>query len=63
MKITLGIEKIEIKSGDGSDHIMIFTNLPPATKPCTQNQIIEFKVAKGDGAQYIRENFGIEPNI
>ncbi|MCK4665544.1 hypothetical protein KAU33_02270 [Candidatus Dependentiae bacterium] len=50
---------------DGTDRVSIYTDLPspyPA-EISTDDLEIDFQTRKGSGVDYVREHFGIEPEI
>lgn len=54
---------IVIQQRNGMDKLIIRTNLPPTVYPYDEPAHFLLDVAKGDGAQYAREVFKIEPEI
>lgn len=62
---TLHIKKIVVMIIDGTDRVSIYTDLPspyPA-EISTDDLEIDFQTRKGSGVDYVREHFGIEPEI
>jgi len=60
MKIEIEILKINVYTGCGTDHVQIYTTLPPGINNCKCNQTIEFKVDAGNGTEYVKKHFGID---
>lgn len=54
---------IVIQQRNGMDKLIIRTNLPSTVYPYDEPAHFILDVAKGDGAQYAREVFKIEPEI
>lgn len=61
----LKIEKsVVIQREHGSDHVILHTNLPTAMPDITNEPLsLDFVVAKGDGVNYVKNVFGLEPEI
>ena len=60
----INIDKvIVIQQRSGMDKLIIKTNLPSTVYPYDEPAHFLLDVAKGDGAQYAREVFKIEPEI
>lgn len=57
------IKVIVIKQRCGMDRLIIRTSLPSTVYPYDEPAHFLLDVAKGDGAQYAREVFKIEPEI
>jgi hypothetical protein len=47
----------------GADKIFLKTSLPEATYPFRGKASLSMHAAKGTGADYVRRNFGLEPDI
>jgi hypothetical protein len=62
MAIIVKSAKVLIQA-HGPDLVIVETNLPPAIYPFTENTSPRFEVARGQGAQYVRNNLSIEPEI
>jgi len=65
IKHTINIKKIVVLITNGTDSVSIHTDLPspyPA-EVSTQDLMIDFQTRKGAGVDYVRENFGIEPEV
>lgn len=62
---TIHIEKVVVLITDGTDSVSIHTDLPSPYPPevSDQNLMIDFKTRKGAGIDYVREHFGIEPEV
>lgn len=57
-------EIIVLEREHGMDKLIIHTtNLPPTVYPYDQQGSLVMDVAKGDGVQYVRNNFKIEPRV
>ena len=63
MKIELEVDSVTIVTGHGSDHIMINTTIPNAIWPFNGGQMLKAEAAAGSGAQWVRDNFNIEPTV
>ena len=50
-------------TGNHADKVMLTTNLPNPLFPFTGNAVFDLDVAKGAGAQFVRDHFGIEPEV
>ena len=63
--LELPIQKVTVVEGYmGPDRIIIWTSLPPPWPPITDQPLtLDFKAAVGTGVEYIRKNFGIEPEV
>lgn len=46
-----------------TDKLQIDTDLPYAVWPYEGQQTLNMEIAKGEGLEYCRKNFGIEPRI
>lgn len=62
---TIHIEKAVVLITNGTDKVSLHTTLPSPYPPevTTQNLIIDFDTRKGAGVDYVREHFGIEPEV
>lgn len=62
---TIHIKKIVVLITDGTDKVSIHTNMPSPYPPEVSNQdlMIDFDTKKGIGVDYVREHFGIEPEV
>lgn len=55
---------IVLTRGHGMDKVIIHTNnLPATTYPWDEQGSLVMDVAKGQGKQYVIDNFGIEPEV
>jgi len=52
-----------VVQGAGADRVMLHTNLPEGIWPWTDTQTLHTEIAAGDGPQYVRHHFGIEPKV
>lgn len=62
MKLEITGAKI-LRSRVGTDKVYLRTNMPPCIWPHTENPMPSFEVSRGQAESYVRENFGIEPEI
>ena len=62
---TIHIKKIVVMITDGTDRVTIHTDLPCPYPPVisTDDLMIDFATSKGRGVDYVREHFGMEPEI
>ena len=62
---TLHIKKVVVLITDGTDRVSIHTDLPSPYPPevSEQDLVIEFSTKKGAGMDYVRKEFGIEPEL
>lgn len=62
---TIHIKRIVVLITDGTDRVSIHTDLPSPYPPevSDQNLMIDFNTRKGAGIDYVREHFGIEPEV
>jgi hypothetical protein len=64
MKITLDIEKITVLLSNSSDQISIQSNLPSSYPGfCSENMTLKIEAGHGQGIDYVKEHFGIEPEV
>jgi hypothetical protein len=64
MKIELEVDSITVVVSHGTDTVLINTNLPQGVWPFGKTGgHMSLEVARGRGAQYVRDNFGIEPKV
>ncbi len=59
MKITRAMVLI----GQGSDRVFLTTDLPSSFTIYSEPLVMQFEATAGTGAEYVRINFGIEPEI
>lgn len=61
---TLSISKATVLLGNGTDLIILTTNLP-SPMPCIDSSPakLELRTQKDCGIDYVRKNFGIEPEV
>lgn len=53
-----------LRDRHGADHVYLHTDFPTTMPNVTkQNLIMDFRVARGDGENYVREHFGMEPEL
>ncbi len=59
------VTKITVITGDGMDTVSVECgSLPAATLFALEQPLtMKFQAAKGSGVSYVREHFGVEPNI
>lgn len=58
------ITKITVLTGSGTDQIRLETSLPLGVWPYKDYpQTLRMEVSRGMGEEYVRENFGIEPEV
>jgi hypothetical protein len=58
------ITKITVLAGSGTDQIRIETSLPLGVWPYEGHpQTLRMEVSRGMGEDYVREHFGIEPEV
>lgn len=56
--------KVLVLLNDGADDIILSTDLPPSMPNISnQNLIVQFNTQKDTGVEYVRKNFGIEPEV
>ena len=59
-----GITKITVLEHSGMDQVRIETTLPYGVYPYKDHpQVLKMDVSKGMGVQYVRDNFGFEPEV
>jgi len=57
-------KKAEVLKTNGADEVNLYTYLPsPMPNLQKQKLILSFKVVKGSGWGYIKENFGLDAEI
>jgi hypothetical protein len=61
MQIT--IKSATVVMSAGTDLVILETDLPPAVWPFEHQPSPRFEVAKGFGEQYVKDNFGLEPEV
>ncbi len=61
----LHIKKIVVMITNSTDRVTIYTDLPsPYPAEITTDDLeIDFQTSKGRGVEYVREHFGIEPEV
>ena len=59
------IKNIRVQITDSTDRVTIYTYLPSPFPPeITKADLeIDFHVAKGSGIEYVREHFGVDPEV
>lgn len=59
------ITNIIVLETNGTDVVFVHTNLPSPfpSEFSSQNLMFKFDVSKGSGAQYVKNNFNIEPEV
>lgn len=65
IKMEIDIKKIRVHITDSTDRVTIYTHMPSPFPPeVTKADLeIEFHVAKGAGVDYVREHFGVDPEV
>lgn len=65
MKMEFEILKVTIVINEGTDKVLVKTSLPCPYPPCitTDPLMMSFDITKGKGIDYVRKNFGIEPEV
>lgn len=65
IKMEIDIKRIRVQITDSTDRVTIYTHMPSPFPPeITKDDLeIDFQVAKGSGTEYVREHFGIEPEV
>ena len=63
--MTLNIAKATVLQGVGPDIVYIHTDLPHpfVAEVSTQPLTLKFEVLSESGVEYVRNNFGIEPEV
>lgn len=64
--ITLNIKRIVVfRNTHGTDRIYLYTDLPSPFPPGVADQSPAFQTdtVRGGGEQYVRDNFGVEPEV
>lgn len=55
---------VVLLQGGSADMVFLDTELPPhMPKVSNQSPSLKFEVEAGKGIEYVRENFGIEPEV
>jgi hypothetical protein len=63
MKIEIDIQEILVlEDSHGGDKICITTNMPPTYWPWNEPCVLRIDCASKTGVNYVRENFGVEPD-
>lgn len=55
--------KATVVQSNGTDKIILQTNLPEATWPYTGNLSIDFNAAQNKGVSFVKEHFGIDAEV
>lgn len=64
IKIQHNIEKITVVSGSGTDTVFVqYAALPSAVYPFDGPLTMKFEAACGRGVEYVREHFGVDPQL
>lgn len=65
MIIAIDVKRVDvIEREHGTDKVIVHThNLAPTVHPYDELGSFVMDIRKGYGAQYVRENFKIEPNV
>jgi len=65
MIVEINIKQVDvIEREHGTDRVIVHThNLAPTVYPYDQLGSFVMDIRKGGGAQYVRDNFNVEPNI
>lgn len=58
------IIKVLVLLNNGADDVILYTNFPPTMpKSSNENLIVKFNTQKDTGIEYVRQNFGMEPEV
>jgi hypothetical protein len=49
--------------GQGPDRVFLNTDMPSSFAMYSEPLMIQFEAERGTGAEYVRNNFGLEPTI
>lgn len=61
MSLMLEIKKVRVTEANNHDIIILETEFPrPLAKMCGKFLHLSIMTAKGDGVEYVKENFGID---
>ncbi len=52
-----------IRERSGTDHIMLHTDIPNPIWPYNDYLTVKFEAARGNGPEYVRRYFDIEPQV
>jgi len=63
MQLTFEITEILVLTGDGPDKIIVKTTLPEPCWPYEGGMFFNIKAAAGTGEDYVKSNFGVEPEV
>lgn len=63
----MNIEKVTVMLSDGCDIIFVKTDLPcpfvAESEPSQPSLVLKFSATYNTGIDYVRENFGVEPEV
>lgn len=61
------IHKALVLLTDGPDKVFLYSNMPcpyvAAALPCQEPLVLEFSATYNKGEEYVKENFGLEPEV
>ena len=63
MQITLKILKAVVMVGNGTDQIQLTLDAPATFKVMDYKPTMKMEASPGAGVQWVRDNFGIEPQV
>ena len=63
MKITLNVLKAVVLTGNHGDLIRLTLDAPTTYKGMDYEPTMKMEASPGAGAQWVRDNFGIEPQV
>jgi hypothetical protein len=55
--------KAMVLTGQGPDRVSLYTNLPSPFKDYSDRLVLSFETFKGNGVAYVKENFGLDPEV
>ena len=61
--VKIDIEKVTILTGSGSDRVLIKTTLESTLWPFNSNATLTVEAASGKGYDWVKTQFGIEPEV
>jgi hypothetical protein len=59
----LDIRRAIVVTGREQDTVFIDTGLTEATSPYTRRLRLMFEADAGEGAKYVQDNFGVDPDV
>jgi len=65
MIVEINVKRVDvIERENGTDKVIVHThNLAPTVYPYDELGSFVMDIRKGYGAQYVRDNFNVEPNV